>query len=325
MAAKPSTAAEKALQKIEDQVTCGICLEPYKQPKLLKCFHVFCEQCLQRVVRKGRGRQSIPCPQCRQDTPLPAGGVSGLQGAFYIHNLFDVQDALMNVSSSDRCLKHTEKEAEFYCEQCEQLICSHCLVFDHRHHQYDLVSESFAKQEKMIMNSLKPVGEQIAMLERAIKLVDTHCATVIEQKIAVAAEIHTAMAHLRQALEAREVELVGQAEQAAQQKLKTLAVQRDGLELQLGQLRSCQAYVKESRRTCSQGEILRMNIPLVKQVNNLTGNFKPETLAVAEQADIKFGHSLPELAKICQQFGEVYCSQVVVPEKCRELQVKALK
>ena len=100
MAAKPSTAAEKALHKIQEQVTCGICLEPYTQPKLLKCFHVFCEKCLQSLVRAGR--QSVTCPHCRQETPLVEGGVSALQGAFYIHYLFDIQDALQKVSSSAR-------------------------------------------------------------------------------------------------------------------------------------------------------------------------------------------------------------------------------
>ncbi|CAI8055041.1 E3 ubiquitin-protein ligase TRIM71 [Geodia barretti] len=258
MAAKPSTAAEKALQKIQDQVTCGICLEPYKQPRLLKCFHVYCEQCLQRL----------------------------------------------------------ETKADLYCETCDELICRDCIVRVHRDHQYDLVPESFAKQEKVIVDSLKPVEEQIATLERAVESVNTRCAAVVEQKTAVVAEIRTAMAHLRQALEARETELVGQAEQTAQQKLKTLAAQRDGFELQLGQLRSCQDFVEESRRTCRQGEILRMKSPIVKQVNDLTGSFKPETLALAEQADMVFAHSLPELVKTCQRFGKVYCSQVC-PEKCR--------
>ena len=378
MAAKPSTAAEKALKKIQDQVTCGICLDPYKQPRLLKCFHVYCEQCLQRLVRGGREGQSLPCPQCRQDTPLPVGGVPGLQGAFYIHYLFDVQDALKKVSSSEQtmcnkckkreatgfcrtcgfvcqrcvethqewddlkpheiidmdtltgdvttlvpplkktlfCSKHQEKEADLYCETCDELICRDCIVRVHRDHQYDLVPESFAKQEKVIVDSLKPVEEQIATLERAVESVHTRSAAVVEQKTAVVAEIRTAMAHLRQALEVRETELVGQAEQTAQQKLKTLVVQRDGFELQLGQLRSCQDFVEESRRTCSQGEILRMKSPIVKQVNDLTGSFKPETLALAEQADMVFAHSLPELVKTCQQFGKVYCHPVC-PEKCR--------
>ena len=376
MAAKPSTAAEKALKKIQEQVTCGICLEPYKQPKLLKCFHVFCKQCLQTLVR--REGQSLPCPACRKVTNLPVGGVSELQGAFYIHYLFDIQDALKKVSSSDQtmcnkckkreavrfcrtcdfvcercvethqeweefktheiidldtltsdvttlvpplkkmlfCSKHLEKEADLFCETCDELICRDCIVRVHRDHQYDLVPESFAKQEKVIVDSLKPVGEQIAALERAVESVDTRCTAVVEQKTAVVAEIHTAMAALRQVLEARETELVGQAEQTAQQKLKTLAAQRDGFELQLGQLRSCHGFVEESRRTCSQGEILGMKSPLVKQINDLTGSFKPEVLALAEQADVRFAHSLPELAKTCQQFGKVYC-HAVCPEKCR--------
>ena len=375
MAAKPSTAAEEALQKIQEQVTCGICLDSYKQPKLLKCFHVYCEQCLQRLVRGGA---SLPCPQCRKMTPLPVGGVSDLQGAFYIHYLFDIQDALKKVSSSKQtmcktckkreavgfcrscgfvcafceehhqywdnlkpheiidldtltgdvttlvpplkktlfCASHPVKKAKLYCETCEELICRDCIVRVHRDHQYDLVTESFAKHEKVIVDSLKPVKEQIATLEGAVKSVDTQCAAVVEQKTSVVAEIHTVMAHLRQVLEVRETELVSQAEQTAQQKLKSLAAQRDRFELQLGQLKSCHDFVEESRRTCSQGEILGMKSPLVKQINELTGSFKPETLALAEQADIRFSHSLPELVKTCQQFGKVYCHSVC-PEKCQ--------
>ena len=214
------------------------------------------------------------------------------------------------------CAYHPSKKAKLYCETCDDLICRDCIVRTHRDHQYDLVPESFAKQEKVIVDSLKPVEEQIATLERAVESVDTRCAAVVEQKTAVVAEIRTAVAHLRQALEARETKLVGQAEQTAQQKLKTLAAQRDGFELQLGQLRSCQDFVEESRRTCCQGEILRMKSPLVKQVNDLTGSFKQEMVALAEQADMMFGHSLAEAVKTCQQFGKVYC-RLVCPEKCR--------
>ena len=251
---------------------------------------------------------------CRKVTPLPVGGVLDLQGAFHHNALLDIYKTLKN--SGDHCPKHPEKEAEFFCETCNQLLCSRCLLPNHRNHQYNLVSESFAKHEKVIVDSFKPVKDQIAKLEGAVKSVDTRCAAVVEQKTAVLAEIRTVMAHLRQVLEVRETELVSQAEQTAQQKLKSLAAQRDGFELQLGQLKSCHDFVEESRRTCSQGEILGMKSPLVKQINELTGSFKPETLALAEQADVRFGHSLPELVKTCQQFGKVYC-QSVCPEKCQ--------
>ena len=313
MADKPSTAAEKALQKIQDQITCGICLELYKEPKLLKCFHVYCEQCLQHLVHGGQEGQSLLCPQCRQDTPLPVGGVSALQGAFYIHN---IQDALKKMDSKDKCSVHPKKETEFYCEQCDRLICSRCLVSGHRDHQYDLVPESFAKFKNVIADSLKPVREQIGALERAVKSVNTRCAAVIEQKKAVVTEIHTAMAHLRQALEVRETELVGEAEETAQQKLKTLAAQQEEFEVQLRNLRSCLDSVEEKQHNCSEGEILRMKSPILKQVKDVTDSLKTETLVLAECANLKFAHSLPGLTNACQQFGKLYCHPVV-PEKCR--------
>ena len=313
MAAKPSTAAEKALQKIQDQVTCGICLEPYKQPKLLKCFHVYCEQCLHRLAHN---KKTITCPQCRQDTPLPVGGAQELQGAFYIHNLFDIEDVLKKEGFNSNCHKHPEKEAECYCTQCDQLVCSSCIVSDHRNHQYDLLSELLARKEKVIFESLKPVGEQIATLERAVESVNTRHTEVMERKAAVVEDIRTAMAHVRQALEARERELVDRAEQMAQQKLDNLEEQRDRFELQLAQLRSCQNSLEQSWRTCSQGKILRMENILVKQAKDLAGSFEPETFTLAEQANLNFANSLPELVKTCQQFGEVY-SHPPCPESLR--------
>ena len=375
MATKPSTAAEKALQNIQDQVTCGICLEPYTQPKLLKCFHIFCEKCLQSLVHE---EQSLTCPHCCQDTALPASGVAGLQGAFYIHYLFDIQDALQKVSSSNQtmcnkckkheaarfcrtcgfvcqfceethqywdnltnheiidldtltgdvttlvpplkktlfCSKHPAKEADLYCDECDELICRDCIVRVHRDHQYDLVPESFAKQEKVIVTSLSSVEQQLATLHRAVESLDARCATIIEQKTAVVAEIDSAITQLQQALEVRKTELVSQAEQIAQQKLKKLAAQRNELELKIAQLKSCLDFVEESRRTCSQGEILRMKSPLVKQIDDLTGSFKPETLALAEQADLKLAHSQNNPMKTFQQFGKVYCHRVC-PDKCR--------
>ena len=167
----------------------------------------------------------------------------------------------------------------------------------------------------MIVTSLNSVEQQLATLHKAIESLDAQCAKILEQKSAVVAEIGTAITHLLQVLEVRKTELVGQAEQMALQKLKNLAAQRDELELQIAQLKSCHHFVEESRRTCSQGEILRMKSPLVKQIDKLTGSLKPETLALAEQADLKLVHSLHELMKTCQQFGKVYCEHVCT-EKC---------
>ena len=80
--------AEKALQKVEEQLNCSICLYTYTNPKLLQCFHVYCKECLVCLVaRDQRGKLSLTCPNCRQATPVPDTGVSGLQSAFHIYHL----------------------------------------------------------------------------------------------------------------------------------------------------------------------------------------------------------------------------------------------
>ena len=97
MAEKPS-AAKEALSKVEDQLSCPVCLDPYTNPRLLACFHVYCEHCLDRmVVRDRQGQLSVTCPKCRRTTPLPPIGVSGLQAAFHVHHLFDIQETLKKI------------------------------------------------------------------------------------------------------------------------------------------------------------------------------------------------------------------------------------
>ena len=65
--------------------------------------------------------------------------------------------------------------------------------------------------------------------------------------------------------------------------------------------------MKESLRTGSEGEILAMKKPVVKQVEEITAEFKAEILVPQERADIRFSAAgTPELSQTCQQFGKVY-------------------
>ncbi len=46
------------------------------------------------VVLNEEGGGSLVCPTCRQATPIPASGVSGLQSAFHINHLLEIQESL---------------------------------------------------------------------------------------------------------------------------------------------------------------------------------------------------------------------------------------
>ena len=150
MAAKECSATEKALQQINERVTCAICLEPYTRAKLLKCFHVYCMKCIQPLARESPKGKSVTCPQCRQTTILPPSGVLGLQGAFYIEHLLEIQDTLQKVNSNHKtkCKKCKKRdEVAGFCRSCG-FVCQQCIE---THQEW----EDFSSHEVVTLATLK--------------------------------------------------------------------------------------------------------------------------------------------------------------------------
>lgn len=61
-----------AWSQLEQLLTCCICLDRYRSPKLLPCQHSFCEPCLDGLV--DYARRQIKCPECRAEHRLPYSG-----------------------------------------------------------------------------------------------------------------------------------------------------------------------------------------------------------------------------------------------------------
>ncbi|EHB08200.1 hypothetical protein GW7_03922 [Heterocephalus glaber] len=57
---------------------CVVCYSAYDLPPRLYGGHTFCQACVRRLDALAHGQRWIPCPQCRQSTPTPRGGVAML-------------------------------------------------------------------------------------------------------------------------------------------------------------------------------------------------------------------------------------------------------
>ena len=330
--------AKEAIKKLDEQLKCAICLDTYTDPKLLQCFHIYCQKCLVKlVIRDEQGELSLTCPTCRQATQVPANGVRGLQPAFHIYHLLEIKESLNKVEDPVASQKSVEvdvtcptpsikapiscsehnRERELYCETCEELICWKCVIRGGKHegHDYKELVEAFTKYKEEMKSSLEPVEEKLKNVNKALTELDGRCDEISHQQTEVEANIHNAIRQFHEFLSVRKTELISQLYQITQGKLKCLATQRDEIETIQAQLNSCLNFVKESLKTENKAEVLKMKTTIVKQVKELTTPFQPNVLKPNTEADITFSTS-QEVTTLCQNYGTVYAAQDPCPSKC---------
>ncbi|XP_070567593.1 tripartite motif-containing protein 3-like [Ptychodera flava] len=125
--ASSSDFGEKLLTDIDDKVLlCAICMERLKTPKILPCQHTFCEHCLTEWVKANNGQ--LICPTCKNQWPLPSGGVPAITSNRFLNDLLevigDVSPGRVNEAVCDGC----KIEAKYWCGDCGgQFYCDACI------------------------------------------------------------------------------------------------------------------------------------------------------------------------------------------------------
>ena len=129
MATKPSSSSPDLL-KLEEQLTCPVCLELYTNPKTLPCLHSFCEACIERFPQdKEDETYYLSCPTCHHRTELPGGGTGAFPAAFTLNNLKEIYCLMKKVSDPQQvtCDNCTTANATGYCNDCNQFLCTECI------------------------------------------------------------------------------------------------------------------------------------------------------------------------------------------------------
>jgi len=133
-------------------LTCGVCREVFRSPRLLPCFHTFCLYCVEGLAR-AHGGQSFPCPQCRKSTTVPPEGALGFQMNFYICE--EELELERKGPSTAMCSKHDVEPLVFFCVQCDSAICIRCKLTKHDHHETEDLTEA-AERCKQRLSEAQP-------------------------------------------------------------------------------------------------------------------------------------------------------------------------
>jgi hypothetical protein len=93
---------------------CPLCGCTYSNPKVLHCFHTFCQCCLEKIQDH---RDKLSCPQCHAETPLGSSGVGGLLCDFGVTGLIEtaMSGAMDFQSTSCTSCKSRESSAVARC------------------------------------------------------------------------------------------------------------------------------------------------------------------------------------------------------------------
>ncbi|XP_025079332.1 uncharacterized protein LOC112555240 [Pomacea canaliculata] len=146
---------------------CALCLEKFKSPRILPCFHTFCLQCLTGVVDNQQGTDSFPCPTCRTKIDIPPGGVSKFQVNFYIEAELKLFYSEPHMITKDRfCDKHPHEIIRFFCQTCKSIICRDCKLTSHEGHPSCDLS-SMADSGKQLLSNIRRMFD--ASLEPKLK------------------------------------------------------------------------------------------------------------------------------------------------------------
>ena len=107
--------------------TCGVCLERYKDPRVLHCGHHFCVSCLEKIA-SGHPQGSVTCPTCRH---LTEGQVNTL-GKYMVREFqSNVTDFLgtqpPQLQKYCGFCKETTAATQS-CYECRSLFCDACVA-----------------------------------------------------------------------------------------------------------------------------------------------------------------------------------------------------
>lgn len=127
------------MSSLGDLLVCPVCKEVYCQPRSLPCQHNLCHKCLSTLITKIRELErkstDFPCPVCRNVTKLPEGTIDLQVASFPVNRLvLSMMDAMMaHEDDWPKCKFHPDKSADLVCVTHDILVCSKCILKDHKH------------------------------------------------------------------------------------------------------------------------------------------------------------------------------------------------
>ncbi|XP_076759971.1 tripartite motif containing protein thin isoform X3 [Xylocopa sonorina] len=232
------------MEQFEQLLTCAICLDRYRNPKLLPCQHSFCmEPCMDGLV--DYVRRQVKCPECRAEHRIPYQGVQAfptnvtLQRFLELH--IEITGELPDPTSGqtmERCGVCSEKSYCSLCVHCEKKCCPEC-----KDAHMDILRREITRINSQIRRGLHRLQDALALVEKNTLGLQTNCASVAE-------EVDEIYRRLSKALKDRTEHLRNEVDRYLSNELRGLIQLKENLELEIANIQSncdlAEAHINEN-------------------------------------------------------------------------------
>ncbi|KAL9958099.1 hypothetical protein ACROYT_G035068 [Oculina patagonica] len=261
---KDKTASSVEIE-LEKHLKCAICLGKFEDPKVLKCQHLYCKKCLERLVTKvGREKHKISCPECREKTEVPNGDVARLPSNFVVNNLLSIRGNGQS-NAGPPCEKHDGEILKLFCQTCDKLICRDCIVIDHRDHKYTFVKDIFPAEKEKVLKIVEESKVNIRALESSIEAIKTQKDGIQKNCQNVTRKLDSFTNKQIELLERKRQSLRDQLWKSVRGQTESLDAQMESFVLSLGCLKSSLEFIEEALNRGSEVEVLSARQQLNEQ------------------------------------------------------------
>ncbi|XP_067442137.1 E3 ubiquitin-protein ligase TRIM35-like [Thunnus thynnus] len=143
--------------RLEEDLSCPICQDIFKDPVVLSCSHSFCKDCLQRWWEQKPMKE---CPVCKRRSSR-----SDPPHNLVLKNLCETflleRDQRVSARSEDLCSLHSEK-FKLFCLDHQQPVCVVCRdSTTHNNHRFRPITEAAKDHKEERQKSLNPLKEKL--------------------------------------------------------------------------------------------------------------------------------------------------------------------
>ncbi|XP_062390833.1 nuclear factor 7, brain-like [Sardina pilchardus] len=197
----------------EDDFSCPVCCEVFKDPVLLTCTHSICKACLKRFWETKGSRE---CPVCRRRSSKEEPPLN-----LHLKNLCET--FLQERSQREPFCSEHRSELKLYCEDDKQLVCLVCRDSKrHKNHNFSPVSEAALERKEELKIKLQPIQQKLDNFKQAKTTCDKTAQHIQVQAQHTEKQIKEEFEKLRQFLRDEEAARIAALREEEEQKSQTM-------------------------------------------------------------------------------------------------------